>query len=70
MSEIISNEYSEQGLVVFCLHPGGAATELALRMLESLYEYLVDDPSLAGDTSAWLAQERRPWLNGRFINAN
>ncbi|OJJ02989.1 hypothetical protein ASPVEDRAFT_151576 [Aspergillus versicolor CBS 583.65] len=70
MSEIVSNEYSEQGLVIFCLHPGGAATELALRMPEALHEYLVDDPSLAGDTIAWLAQERRPWLNGRFINAN
>lgn len=70
MSEIISNEYTEQGLVVLCVHPGGAATELALTMPEALHGYLVDDTSLAGDRIAWLTQEQRAWLNGRFISVN
>lgn len=70
LSEIVSNEYSKDDLVVLCLHPGGAATELALNMPEALHAYLVDDPSLAGDTVTWLTQERRAWLNGRYISAN
>ena len=70
MSDIIANEYSEQGLVFFCMHPGGVATELALNMPEAMHAHLIDDTSMAGDTVAWLTQERHTWLNGCFISAN
>jgi hypothetical protein len=31
---------------------------------------LIDKPDLAGDTLAWLTQERREWLGGRYVSVN
>jgi hypothetical protein len=66
----VATEYSDQGVVTFAIHPGGVATELALNMPEALHALLVDKPELAGDSIAWLTQDRKEWLNGRYVSVN
>ncbi|KAI1488061.1 hypothetical protein F5X96DRAFT_108242 [Biscogniauxia mediterranea] len=70
LSQFICNDYSEQGLVCFAVHPGSLKTELALNMPEYMHSYLVDEPELTGDAIAWLGKETRPWMSGRFISVH
>ena len=68
--EFVNAEYGEQGILAFGIHPGGVATELALRMPEALHAGLQDKPELAGDAMVWLTAERRDWLAGRYVSVN
>jgi NAD(P)-dependent dehydrogenase (short-subunit alcohol dehydrogenase family) len=69
-TEFVANEYADQGIVAFAIHPGGVQTELALNMPKDMHAMLVDEPRLAGDSVAWLTQERREWLSGRYVSVN
>jgi hypothetical protein len=39
-------------------------------MPDYAHAVLVDKPELAANTIAWLTQERRPWLAGRYVSVN
>ncbi|KAK9365638.1 hypothetical protein V1509DRAFT_371836 [Lipomyces kononenkoae] len=67
-TEFVATEYADQGLVAFAIHPGGVPTELALNMPEQMHQVLVDTPQLAADSVAWLTQDRKEWLSGRYIS--
>lgn len=67
-SEFIVEEYGEQGVVAISVHPGGVPTNLAANMPDHMRQVLVDTPELAGDTLAWLTQEKQQWLNGRYVS--
>jgi NAD(P)-dependent dehydrogenase (short-subunit alcohol dehydrogenase family) len=69
-TEFVQAEYQEHGLVTYAIHPGGVPTELGLSMPEAMHALLVDKTELAGDTLAWLTQDRREWLGGRYISVN
>ncbi|KAI1801881.1 putative oxidoreductase [Daldinia bambusicola] len=68
VAEYLATEYEEKGLICYSIHPGGIKTELATNMPEEMHRYLVDEVALPADALAWLGAERRPWLNGRFVN--
>ncbi|KAI8962441.1 putative oxidoreductase [Daldinia sp. FL1419] len=68
LAEYIVAEYGDQGIICYSLHPGGVKTELATNMPVEMHKVLTDEVTLPADTLAWLGAERRPWLNGRFVN--
>ncbi|KAK9242618.1 hypothetical protein V1506DRAFT_546988 [Lipomyces tetrasporus] len=35
-----------------------------------MHTVLVDTPHLAGDSVAWLTQDRKEWLSGRYVSVN
>lgn len=43
-------------------------TELASRMPTESRHLLSDQPALAADTVAWLVNEKRGWLAGRYVS--
>jgi NAD(P)-dependent dehydrogenase (short-subunit alcohol dehydrogenase family) len=65
----VQEEYGGRGVVAVGIHPGGVKTELGMQMPENMHPWLVDEPELFADGVVWLANERREWLAGRFINA-
>ncbi|KAI9713751.1 MAG: hypothetical protein M1812_006589 [Candelaria pacifica] len=67
-TEFIDAEYGDKGVLTYSVHPGGVATEMGLSMPKDKHYLLKDQPELAGDTIAYLTQERRPWLAGRYIS--
>ncbi|KAI9797101.1 MAG: hypothetical protein M1835_002089 [Candelina submexicana] len=67
-TQFIDAEYGDKGVVAYSVHPGGVATEMGLRMPKEMHYLLQDQPGLAGDTIAYLTQEKRPWLAGRYIS--
>jgi len=67
--EYMQEEYADEGIVAVSVHPGGVKTDLALSMPDFMHELLVDTPELFADSIVWLADKRREWLGGRFINA-
>lgn len=69
-TEFLDFEYSDQGLLALAVHPGSVLTELSLRLPSASHGSLADTPQLAADTLAWLPQERREWLGGRYVSAN
>ncbi|KAH0337053.1 NAD-P-binding protein, partial [Aureobasidium melanogenum] len=68
LGEFISQEYADQKILCYGIHPGGVMTELAGRMPESSHHMLSDKPELAADTVAWLVNEKREWLAGRYVS--
>ncbi|KAK6002585.1 hypothetical protein QM012_001335 [Aureobasidium pullulans] len=68
LSEFIQAEYKDQGILCYNIHPGGVVTELASRMPEENHHVLCDQPQLAADTVAWLVNEKREWLAGRYVS--
>ncbi|MEO8798981.1 MAG: SDR family oxidoreductase [Polyangiaceae bacterium] len=69
-TEFVCSDHGADGILAFAIHPGGVPTELAHKMPEAVHHVLVDTPELAGDTIAWLTEERREWLAGRYVSAN
>ncbi|KAI1819608.1 oxidoreductase-like protein [Xylaria intraflava] len=67
-TEFVMAEYADQGVLAYCVHPGGILTKLALNMPENTHAGLTDTPALAGDTIVFLAHQRREWLAGRYIS--
>jgi len=70
LTEHLLVDYADQGLLAYCVHPGGVKTELALNMPESLHSGLTTEPGLAGDVLVSLTSEKREWLAGRYISVN
>ncbi|CAD0112201.1 unnamed protein product [Aureobasidium uvarum] len=68
LGEFIQSEYSDKGILCFGIHPGGVMTELASKMPQTSHHLLQDTPALAGDTVAWLINEKREWLAGRYVS--
>jgi NAD(P)-dependent dehydrogenase (short-subunit alcohol dehydrogenase family) len=66
--EVLNEEYGEQGIIAFGIHPGGVLTELAKALPKEMHSMLKDSPELAGDTMVWLTAERREWLRGRYVS--
>jgi len=69
-SEFICSEYCDQGVVSYSVHPGGVPTELAKGMPKEVHGLLTDTPELAGDWLAFMTQERRTWMAGRYFSVN
>ena len=69
-TEFLDQEYHDQGLMAYTIHPGGVPTELAFNMPTDAHGVLVDTPELAADAMIWLAKEPREWLAGRFLSVN
>lgn len=70
LTEFTSIEYSAQGVLAIALHPGAVDTELIRSLPSKYHTNLVDKPELAADTIVWLTQEKKMWLNGRYVSAN
>ncbi|KAM0425852.1 hypothetical protein ACHAPT_008790 [Fusarium lateritium] len=71
LSEFATVEYRDEGLVVYCIHPGSIATEMVLQQWPQSPELsaaFADTPELAGDSIVYLTSEKRDWLAGRYIN--
>ncbi|CAC9895609.1 unnamed protein product [Aureobasidium pullulans] len=68
LGEFIQAEYADQGILCYGIHPGGVMTELASRMPKESHHVLCDQPQLAADTVAWLVNEKREWLAGRYVS--
>ncbi|KAL1588430.1 hypothetical protein WHR41_03082 [Cladosporium halotolerans] len=68
-TEFINEEYADEGLVSYAVHPGGVMTELASGMPKEAHGLLIDQPALAADTFVWLTAQRRDWLAGRYISS-
>jgi len=67
LSEFVNEEYADQGVLCYSIHPGGVMTELARGMPEERHGVLIDEPELAGETTVWLTAERREWLRARYV---
>ncbi|KAK4992702.1 hypothetical protein LTR66_006213 [Elasticomyces elasticus] len=67
-TEFVDCEYKDQGLLTYCIHPGGVATELANNMPKEMHHVLVDTPQLSADSIVWLTKEKRDWLAGRYVS--
>ncbi|TQV99421.1 hypothetical protein V2A60_004895 [Cordyceps javanica] len=70
LSEFMNSDYGEQGLLAYAIHPGAVATELGMNLPSEWHSILVDKPQLCADTVAWLTDEKRDWLAGRYISVN
>ncbi|KAF5715985.1 peroxisomal short-chain alcohol dehydrogenase [Fusarium mundagurra] len=71
LTEFISVEYADKGIVSYSVHPGNTPSEI-LGGIEGIPEQyraaFVDTPALCANSLVYLASERRPWLAGRYIN--
>ncbi|KAF5596427.1 glucose 1-dehydrogenase 2 [Fusarium subglutinans] len=71
LTEFISVEYADKGIVSYSVHPGNSPSEM-LGGIEGIPEQFraafVDTPALCANSLVYLASERRPWLAGRYIN--
>lgn len=70
IADFIAEEYGEEGLISFSIHPGNIPTEILGPdgPPEILKHVFVDTTRLPADTVVYLTKERRDWLNGRYIN--
>lgn len=69
-NNFLMEEYGEQGLLAYSIHPGSVLTALAQNVPEQYHELLSDKPELCGDTMVWLTRERREWLADRYVSVN
>ncbi|RFU74115.1 nad-p-binding [Trichoderma arundinaceum] len=67
-TEFLLVEQASQGLLAYSVHPGGIMTQLAEAMPKETHAGFTDKPELTGDTIAFLTQERREWLSGRYLS--
>ncbi len=69
-TEFVNAEYGPKGAIAFAMNRGYCARILALAVRDARHAVLVDSPEMAADTIAWLTEQRREWLAGRYISAN
>lgn len=70
--EHIHEEYQDQGLASFAVHPGAVMSEMADESApEGFRKFLTDSPDLCGAFCVWLTKEgdKRFWLSGRLVSA-
>ena len=73
LMEHVHEQYADEGLSSFAIHPGSVASEMADETTpDSFRPYLVDSPELCGAFAVWLTQEKKKsdWLCGRLLSAN
>ncbi|KAI9665800.1 MAG: putative secondary metabolism biosynthetic enzyme [Bathelium mastoideum] len=69
LSQFLSLDYDEQGLLAYSVNPGGVHTDLGHNMPEYLWgPILVDEPDLCGESIPWLTSQKRDWLAGRYVS--
>ncbi|KAF3061293.1 Oxidoreductase UcpA [Daldinia childiae] len=69
LSEFISAEYGDKGIVAYCIHPGNIPTDMVADVLvPEIRDAFVETPELSADSLVYLTSERRDWLAGRYIN--
>ncbi|KAK6958283.1 hypothetical protein Daesc_001081 [Daldinia eschscholtzii] len=69
LSEFISAEYGDKGVVAFCIHPGNIPTDMVAGVMDpELRKLFTETPELSADSLVYLTSERRDWLAGRYIN--
>ncbi|KAK1993005.1 short-chain dehydrogenase [Colletotrichum falcatum] len=67
-TEFVQDEYADQGVLAFSIHPGGVPTELSSKLPESLQFRMRDTPELAAHSITYLTSKKRDWLGGRWIS--
>ena len=73
LMEHIHEQYMDEGLLSFSIHPGAVASEMAEETTPDAFRpYLVDSPDLCGAFAVWLTKDgkKRDWLCGRLVSAN
>ncbi|KAI1467545.1 NAD(P)-binding protein [Daldinia caldariorum] len=69
LSEFISAEYGDRGIVAYAIHPGNILTDMVAGvMTPELKKVFTETPELSADSLVYLTSERRDWLAGRYIN--
>ena len=61
LNEFLMQEYGQQGLIAYGVHPGSVMTELSFQLPKHMQAVFIDSPDLAGDTLVFLTRERRKW---------
>ncbi|WYZ43887.1 hypothetical protein EsH8_VII_000323 [Colletotrichum jinshuiense] len=67
-TEFVQDEYGDQGILAYSVHPGGTPTELSSNLPESLQFRMTDTPELAAHSIPYLTSKRRDWLGGRWLS--
>ncbi|KAJ6113375.1 Glucose/ribitol dehydrogenase [Penicillium sp. IBT 18751x] len=70
LTEYMASDYQDQNLIAISVHPGVVKTDMQYSLPESLRDAAIDSITLPADTIVWLSQERREWLNGRYVSSN
>ncbi|KAF4434632.1 hypothetical protein F53441_13668 [Fusarium austroafricanum] len=71
LTEFISVEYADQGIISYSVHPGNSPSDMlsGIEGIPELYRpAFVDTPELTANSLVYLASEKRSWLAGRYIN--
>lgn len=73
LMEHIHEQYIDQGLSSFSIHPGAVADSESAEETtpDSFRPYLIDSPGLCGAFAIWLTKDgkKRDWLAGRLLSA-
>ncbi|KAM0717773.1 hypothetical protein Q7P37_006105 [Cladosporium fusiforme] len=72
LMEHIHEQYSEQGLLSWSVHPGAVNSEMAAETTPAVFRsFLTDEQGLCGAFCTWLTKggREREWLCGRLISA-
>ncbi|KAJ0143121.1 Oxidoreductase UcpA [Colletotrichum tanaceti] len=67
-TEFVQDEYADQGVLAFSIHPGGVPTDLSSNLPENLQFRMRDTPELAAHSVAYLTSTKRDWLGGRWLS--
>ena len=67
-SEFINEEYGNQGILSYSIHPGNVATGITDHHGVDYGDFFDDKPELSADTLVYLTKERRDWLAGRYVS--
>ncbi|OQU95846.1 hypothetical protein CLAIMM_02011 [Cladophialophora immunda] len=67
LTEFLDEEYGDQGLLAYSVHPGQIMTALGESMPTEVHEQLTDTVQLPAHTVTFLTQTRQDWLAGRYI---
>ncbi|KAI1807250.1 NAD(P)-binding protein [Daldinia bambusicola] len=69
LSEFISAEYGDRGIVAYAIHPGNIVTDMVAGvMTPELRKLFTETPELSGDSLVYLTSQKRDWLAGRYVN--
>ncbi|KAH8808684.1 putative 2-(R)-hydroxypropyl-CoM dehydrogenase [Xylogone sp. PMI_703] len=68
ITQFINKTHAEDGITCFAIHPGNVPTEMLGDIADELKPVFVDTPELSADTLAFLMNEKREWIGGRYIN--
>jgi NAD(P)-dependent dehydrogenase (short-subunit alcohol dehydrogenase family) len=67
-TEFTMADHGDQGILAYCVHPGGVLTDMGQKMPKETHVLLGDKAEVAADTMCFLTTERREWLAGRYIS--